>query len=179
VPEPTEAELDALMARLSRGDRDAFDPLFRALHPRAARLARVRLPPDRASDAAQAIMLKVFARASEFEAGSPVLPWFYAVSANELRTHERRRARENARATAESGARDVSGPDDPERLVLERELRRLVDQALAALDDTSAQAIASLLDETPPQSPGGPAFRKRVSRAYARLRLLLGGTHGR
>src|SRR5580658_6881914 len=114
------------MARLSRGDRDAFDPLFRALHPRAARLARVRLPPDQASDAAQAIMLRVFARASEFEAGAPVLPWFYAVSANELRSRERKRARERARAAEESRAGEVRGPDDPERLLLDQELRRLV-----------------------------------------------------
>jgi RNA polymerase sigma factor (sigma-70 family) len=167
------------MARLSRGDRDAFDPLFRALHPRAARLARVRLPPDQASDAAQAIMLRVFARASEFEAGAPVLPWFYAVSANELRSRERKRARERARAAEESRAGEVRGPDDPERLLLDQELRRLVDQAITTLDDTSAEAIASLLDEAPRQAPAGPAFRKRVSRAYARLRLLLGGTLGR
>jgi hypothetical protein len=52
--DPDEDELDRLMAQLAQGERDAFAPLFRALHPRALRLARARLGPDGAADAAQA-----------------------------------------------------------------------------------------------------------------------------
>ena len=68
------------MARLADGEREAFDPLFRDLHPRALRFARARLGPDLAQDAAQAALVKVFARASEFTPGAAVLPWFYAVA---------------------------------------------------------------------------------------------------
>lgn len=162
------------MSRLSQGDRAAFDPLFRALHPRAFRLARVRLDEDQASDAAQSILMKVFARASEFEAGRPALPWFYAVASNEIRTLERRRAAAAGRAADEKRARRVEALEDPERLLLDRELRRCLDAAVASLDQSSAEAIACLLDEGPRPDLRAPTFRKRLSRAYARLRVLLG-----
>ena len=74
------------MAWLADEEREAFDPLFRALHPRA------RLGPDLAQDAALAALVKVFARASEFTPGAAVLPWFYAVAATGIRTVARTHA---------------------------------------------------------------------------------------
>lgn len=172
--EPTEAELDALMARLADGDRAAFDPLFRALHPRALRVARARLDGDRAREAAQSALVKVFARASEFEAGRPALPWFYAVVANEVRAQSR--ARGASARHVELGA--LASHDDPERLLLDRELRRALDRAIDALDLEAVEAIDALLGNAPRPAIAPAAFRKRVSRMYARLRLLLGGPHG-
>ncbi len=95
-PPPTdpvnEDELDRAMDRLAAGDRSAFDPLYVALHPRAVSVARRRLHDDAlALDAAQESLIKVFSRASEFARGAHVLPWFYAVCANEIRAIERRR----------------------------------------------------------------------------------------
>jgi RNA polymerase sigma-70 factor (ECF subfamily) len=179
VRDSSEDELDAWMSRLSQGDREAFDPLFRALHPRALRLACMRVPEDQAADVAQLVMMKVFARASEFEAGKPVLPWFYAVAANELRTVRRRAAAEGKRSVAEARAQEVQAAEDPERLLLEQELRACLSRAIASLDTASAEAIACALDDRPSPGIGSTAFRKRVSRAYAKLRLLLGGLHAR
>jgi RNA polymerase sigma factor (sigma-70 family) len=175
VRDPTEDELDGWMDRLAQGEREAFDPLFRALYPRSLRLARARLPGDQAADAAQAILMKIFAHASDFEPGKPMLPWFYAIAANELRATRRKNASQEARSAPEEDAARLRAADDPERLFLERELQRSIAGAIAELDDTSAKAIASLLDEQPCIDVGAAAFRKRVSRAYARLRLLLGG----
>jgi RNA polymerase sigma-70 factor (ECF subfamily) len=177
VREPSEDELDAWMARLSRGERDAFDPLFRALYPRALRLARQRLEGDHATDAAQTVMMKVFARASEFEAGRPLLPWFYAAAANEIHTIRRRVAANGRRAVSEDHAHAVPAAGDPERLALERELRASLARAVASLDEASAEAITCLLEERALPGVSATAFRKRVSRAYARLRLLLRGSH--
>jgi RNA polymerase sigma factor (sigma-70 family) len=167
------------MSRLSQGEREVFDPLFRALYPRALRLARTKVAEDDAVDAAQSIMMKVFARASEFEGGKPVLPWFYAVAANELRSVRRRAVVRGKRAVDEERGHDVQGAGDPERLLLEQELRGCLDEAIAALDDTSAEAIACMIDDRPYPGIGASAFRKRVSRAYARLRLLLGGLYAK
>jgi RNA polymerase sigma factor (sigma-70 family) len=167
------------MSRLSRGDREAFDPLFRALYPRAVRLAFVHLPADQAADAAQVILMKVFARASEFEAGKPVLPWFYGVAANEIQTMRRQRAAHQKRTADEQAADSIPSREDPERSLLERELRRSLDLAIASLDAESAQAIACMLDEDIRPAIEASAFRKRVSRAYARLRILLGGSDGK
>jgi RNA polymerase sigma factor (sigma-70 family) len=171
----SEAELDALMARLAEGDRSAFDALFRALHPRALRLARARLDTASAGDVAQDALLKVFARASDFTPGRAVLPWFYAVVANEVRSHRRRHQRSVA-AAPETFA-ELRAPVDLEAELLQRELARALELAVEQLDGDAAEAIHAVLErgERPRIEP--LAFRKRVSRAYARLRLFLGGHH--
>jgi RNA polymerase sigma factor (sigma-70 family) len=163
------------MSRLSQGEREAFDTLFRALYPRALRFARAKLTEDRAADAAQSVMMKVFARASEFQSGKPVLPWFYAIAANELHTLRRRAGAEARRTVAGARAHRVPASDDPERLLLEQELRACLGRAVAALDESSAEAIACILDDRHLPRIRTSAFRKRVSRAYAKLRLLIGG----
>jgi RNA polymerase sigma factor (sigma-70 family) len=166
-----ERDLDRLMNRLADGDRSAFEPLFQSLWPRALSAARRRLDPHAASDAAQSTMMKLFARAPEFTRGSAVLPWFYAIAANEIRAIARR-----AKKHVEVDEALASG-DDPERAAMDRELRAAVAQAIDALDGPSAEAIAALLGEGERPPIDDAAYRKRVSRAYARLRMLLGG-HG-
>jgi DNA-directed RNA polymerase specialized sigma24 family protein len=173
--EASEDELNRWMGRLAQGERRAFDPLFRALHPRALRFARVRLGSDLAADAAQSALERVFSRASEFTAGCPVLPWFYAVLANEVRAVARatKTRQHEAPATLWSSA-----SDDPERLLVERELHQALDLAITSLDAPAAEAIGALLGRSARPAIDAPAFHKRVSRAYARLRLLLGGLDG-
>jgi RNA polymerase sigma factor (sigma-70 family) len=167
-----EAELDALMARLSEGDRTAFDPLFDSLAPRARRAARRWLPEDRADDVAQCALERVFFRASEFEAGRPVLPWFYAIVLNEIRSVRRKRTGE-----ALSELLPDAG-ESPEDALAARELNAALERAIDALDAVSAEAIAVMLERRAPLDVASPTFRKRVSRAYARLRTILGGSHG-
>lgn len=178
---PNEAELDALMARLADGERSAFDPLFTALRPRAVRVARMRVDPQRADDVAQAALLKVFARASEFESGRPVLPWFYAIVANEIRAVTRGKLLQSQVALDTDDGRPreiVDGREDPEARAIQRELELALERAIETLDPSSADAIAAMLGRTdrPTIDAGSSAaFRKRVSRAYARLRLALLG----
>lgn len=166
----SERELDDLMSRLAGGDRDAFDPLFRALWPRALAAAGRRLEPHAAADAAQSTMVRVFARAAEFRVGSPVLPWFYAVLANEVRAVGR-----SSKPHAElEAARSVTDGDDPEGLSVDRELRDALARAIDSLDAASAEAIAALLGDKERPNIADAAFRKRLSRAYSKLRVLLG-----
>jgi RNA polymerase sigma-70 factor (ECF subfamily) len=165
----SERDLDSLMSRLADGDRAAFDPLFRALWPRALAAAKRRLEASAASDAAQTTMMKLFARAPEFRRGSPLLPWFYAIVANEVRAVSRR---DRGHDEADESLR---ADDDPEGLAIVRELRSALAQAVESLDAPSAEAIAALLGEGERPAIDDAAFRKRVSRAYAKLRVLLGG----
>jgi len=171
---PSEAELDALMARVSDGERAAFTPLFQALHPRALAVASRRLDRSHAAEVAQSSMVKLFANAAAFTPGRPVLPWFYAVVANEVRA-ELRRHRKATGALSDELPAGHPGADDA---LAERDLRRALQQCVDALDPVSAEAIASLLGEAPPPAIAPAAYRKRLSRAYARLRVLLGGDHG-
>jgi RNA polymerase sigma-70 factor (ECF subfamily) len=175
VSEPSERELDARMARLADGDRTAFDPLFAALHPRAVALARLRLRSTDAEDAAQEALVRVFARASEFVPGRPALPWFYAVAANEVHGAARRLARAQGRDAGPEAAAALVAPGDPESSLVLAELRAVVRSAIGTLDVDSANAILASIGEAPHEGALSPALRKRVSRAYARLRILLGG----
>jgi RNA polymerase sigma-70 factor (ECF subfamily) len=167
-----EADLDGLMSRLATGDRSAFDALYTALRPRALRLVTVRLGQEHAADVTQAALLKVFASASDFEPGRPCLPWFYAVVANEIRSARRRDARLVA---TEIGDDALVDERHAEEQLLERELSRALEVAIDALDADAANAIRALLGLEPLPDVAPATFRKRVSRAYAKLRLLLGG----
>lgn len=167
----SEAELDALMGRLATGDRSAFEPLFRALRPRAQRFARARMADDRAEDVAQSALLRVFAHAHRFVAGRPALPWFYAIVANEIRAARRDARREDSEAAPDLRAAEAQ---TAEELLLTRELLRALDLAVATLDDDAAAAIHAQLGTTERPLLTSSTFRKRVSRAYTRLRVLLG-----
>lgn len=167
-----EAELDAWMSRLARGDREAFDPLYLALRPRARSLALGRLPKPLADDVAQSALLRVFARASEFTPGRPCLPWFYAIVANEIRSAQRREARI---IPMEISPEAIVETHDAESAMIDRELERAFELAIESLDADSARALAAHLGRVPPPDVPPATLRKRVSRAYAKLRLLLGG----
>lgn len=167
-----EADLDAWMARLSSGDRSAFEPLYRALRSRARRLAVMRAGEALADDVTQSALLRVFSRASEFTPGKPCLPWFYAIVVNEIRAAQRKNARLVPRDIGEDAL--VDGDGDAEGQMIERELARAVDLAVESLDADSANAIAAVLGRAPIPACAPATFRKRVSRAYAKLRLILG-----
>jgi RNA polymerase sigma-70 factor (ECF subfamily) len=170
-----EAELDLLMSRLAHGERSAFDALYLALRPRALGVARLRLGETEAADVAQQALERVFARASEFTPGRPCLPWFYGIVASEIQSNRRRRARlvlEEA-----PGLELAAEGDDAEAELLQRELRRALDGAIDELDADAAHAISALLGHASPPDVKPATFRKRLSRAYSKLRLLLGGNN--
>lgn len=169
------------MDRLADGDRGAFTPLFASLHPRVVAIAQRRLGHADAADAAQRVLAAVFARASDFERGRPFLPWFWAIVANEVHGLSRRRRLEHVRETGLDGAASATSTSDPEIELIEAEMRANLRRAIDDLDPLSADAIRAHLGDAPRSSgapfaePSPAALRKRISRAYARLRLLLGG----
>jgi RNA polymerase sigma factor (sigma-70 family) len=169
MAELDEAALDSLMARLALGERAAFDPLFQALEGRALRLARSRVDDASASDVAQSALLKVFARAHEFTPGRSALAWFYAIVANEVRSVQRK-----AHAQASLVEDLPMHTPSAEQVLIDRELGRALEAALSELDSAAAIAIHALLGRGPAPDVEPATLRKRVSRAYARLRILLG-----
>jgi RNA polymerase sigma factor (sigma-70 family) len=184
-----EAALDRAMDALADGDRSVFDALFRALYPRAFALARKRLKDESlAADAAQETMTKMFARAVEFHRGAHVLPWFYAICANEVRAIARRRGavvagvdsttreeatRKEATRDDASDASSASNASNAEDEMLRRELARALDLAIASLDEDGAEAIAAMLGDAARPDVADATFRKRLSRAYAKVRHFL------
>jgi RNA polymerase sigma factor (sigma-70 family) len=166
-----EADLDAWMSRLANGDRSAFEPLYIALRTRARRLASMKVGETSADDVTQSALLRVFARASEFTPGKPCLPWFYAIVVNEIRAAQRKDARLVPSPLDDDA---IASFDDAESQMIERELGRALELAIESLDDDAARAIAAVLGRASMPACAPATFRKRVSRAYAKLRLILG-----
>lgn len=94
------AALQQELTALARGERAAFDPLFRRLWPLLRGFAGRCLPAQEAEDAAQEALLRVFHRASEFDARRDALSWILGIAAWQIRTRrtQARRRREEAAA---------------------------------------------------------------------------------
>ena len=156
------------LTALARGDRTAFDPLFRRLWPILRGFARQILPVEEADDAAQEALLRIFRRASEFDPARDALSWTLGVAAWQVRTHRTRRRRRREDAAPRLLERVDPGPS-PEERAAAAELAAAMDRALA---DLPAGDAATLLAYARGERPGlpGATFRKRVERALARLR---------
>jgi RNA polymerase sigma-70 factor (ECF subfamily) len=155
------AELRRLMERLADGDRSAFAPAFRMLWPRLRAFAG-RFAGDDGEDAAQAALLKIFSRASDYDRERDAFAWALGITAWECRTLRRRRERRRE----EQGVPDQPTPGSEEAILL---LRLSADAVLGTLSPVDAETILSLA--TGKRAVQGATFRKRLQRALARFRL--------
>jgi RNA polymerase sigma-70 factor, ECF subfamily len=171
-------QLQELLVRLADGDRAAFPPAFTLLWPVTRAFARSFLREDAgAEDAAQQALVRVFLRASEFDATRPALPWVLGVVANECRTLRRRSQRRREASLAEVDAR----PDpaaSPEEDAARREVERAALSVLEGLPAADVEAILAHIGETERPDLPPPTFRKRVERALKRLRQAWSRRHG-
>lgn len=168
-------EITTLLIRLADGDRTAFDPLFEVLWPFLRSFARRLLPDDAdADDAAQEALLRVFARAQEFDCSRDAVPWVVAITANECRTLRNRRARRRedelgTAAASESGT------------TVDSDVRDLESAAVALMGTLSTEDFNTLRAAwfgDPRPDVAAATFRKRVQRATDRLRALWRTRHG-
>jgi RNA polymerase sigma-70 factor (ECF subfamily) len=133
------------------------------------------LPPADADDAAQEALLKVMRRASTFDGERSAMAWAIGIAGWEVRTMRRRKQRRRETPEVSAGAR----PDpalDPEAALLVRDLETTLTTALGALRPEDVETLRMYArGERPPITPA--TFRKRLSRALARLRLAWRTTH--
>jgi DNA-directed RNA polymerase specialized sigma24 family protein len=78
------------LMRLADGDRAAFDGVFAHLWPVVHSLAARYLPAIDVEDAAQAALLRLFERASEFDPACDAVAWAIGLAMWEIRTVRRR-----------------------------------------------------------------------------------------
>lgn len=171
MTDPAEPILDALMARLARGDREVFTRVFEALWEPVRRLCRAMLRHEAdAEDAAQEAMKKIAERASDYDPARPAMPWALAIAAWECRTIARRRLRRKEIVTPEGAPRETpSAAPAPDDAAAQRELVDAAMSALGALSDLDREAlVATFWDEAATAS--GATLRKRRERALDRLR---------
>lgn len=164
------AELTRLLVRLKDGDREAFRPAFAVLWPLLRKFTERYAGESDAEDAAQAALVAVFARASQFDETRDGAAWALGIAAWECRTLRRRRKRRKERAG--DVPEDASSADSPEDAASGRELRASVQEVLGELRPLDVETLLAF------GTKGGATYRKRFSRAVARFRIAWRARHG-
>jgi RNA polymerase sigma-70 factor, ECF subfamily len=176
--EDERAELRRLMGRLADGDRAVFGRVFALLWPRLRAFAVRYAGPADGEDAAQAAVLKVFSRASEYDPERDALVWALAIAAWECRSMRRRRERrreEPALLVELALAQGPPAPDTPEDEIIDRDLRAAAAEVLGTLRPLDVETLVAAVGG---RVARGATFRKRLERALSRFRLAWRARHG-
>lgn len=143
----------ALIRAAQAGDSRAFDRLVQA-HYRAAYNTAYRMlgTPGRASDATQAAFVRAYEAMSSFRGDASFSTWLYRIVMNVCLDELRRQKGEPVSLTDEdddgepAGEREVPDEsDEPAETAQQRELQRLVHEALGRLPD-DFRAVIVLYD---------------------------------
>lgn len=171
------AELRRLMGRLADGDRTAFGRAFALLWPRLRAFAVRWAGPADGEDAAQAALLKVFSRASDYDPERDALVWALGIAAWECRTLRRRRERrrEQPALSVELALAEAPAQATPEDELIDRDLRAAAAEVLGTLRPLDIETLTAAAAE---RAGRGATFRKRLERALARFRLAWRARHG-
>ncbi|MCA9688630.1 MAG: sigma-70 family RNA polymerase sigma factor [Nannocystaceae bacterium] len=171
-------QLSAWMARLADGDRAAFDPLFSQLWPLLRGFsARLLGDPAAGEDVAQQALVRLFARASEFDADRDALSWALGITSWEVRSWRRRQQR-CREASTDAPPERADERADPERAAIVRDLDRALLDALDQLGVHDREALFTSLREVRELSVKPATLRKRRQRALDRLRTAWRMIHG-
>lgn len=131
--EPDEDDLDRAMNAYADGEDQAFARIHAVLAPRLQRFfLRLGASTRESEDFLQETFFRIHRARSSFAAGSPALPWAYAIARNAFSDHIRRTRRSTSLLGALFGSwtheRAVQGPD------VEHDATEAVDRVRVALD---------------------------------------------
>jgi DNA-directed RNA polymerase specialized sigma24 family protein len=169
------AELQKQMGRLADGDRSAFSAVYQALWPVLRGFVVRQLPASDSEDVAQEALLKVFARASEFDPERDAMTWALGIASFEIRTARKRAMRRREQLTAELPAAVHSRCAEEE--IMSRDLEAAALDILGTLRPSDIETLRCLANGRRPLVAGA-TFRKRVQRALKRLKLAWRAKHG-
>lgn len=170
---------EELMARVKRGDADAFGELFdRYRRPIFTFIYRMIGDYHRAQDLLQGTFLRVFRRAGEFDESRRFPPWIYRI-ARDLCLDEIRR-RERVEIVPLEEASELRCGGGPDRDVEADEAERMVERALALLPEGQREVLLlrdslGLSYEEIAEATGAsvPAVKSRLHRARVALKEML------
>lgn len=169
----TRSQLNRSMAALADGDRSAFDSVYRTLWPMLARFVAV-MSKDRmvAEDIAQLAMLKVLGKVSTFDRSMDAVAWCMGIAANEYRSYRRRLGNRSAfhGDCAEHCAEPVDG-ETPEAIAIRNDLGNAVREILRDLRPQDLEVVVTAVYERQRPPLAAAAFRKRLQRALAAIRV--------
>ncbi|MGH9324176.1 MAG: RNA polymerase sigma factor [Vicinamibacteria bacterium] len=177
---------DSEIARLRRGDPDAFDALLGRYQNRLFRyLVRLTGNPTIAEDLFQQTWLKVIMRIHRYDERRPFEPWLFAVARNLAIDHLRRVAPESLDEPSTTGESRIESlrAEDPGHLerLLEGERRSLLERKLSELPVIYREALTLRFEEemtfeemSDVLSMPLSTVKSRVQRALALLRKRMG-----
>lgn len=182
VPADGARDVDGLLTRVARGDRQAFEELYDALSGPVYGLARrVVRDPARAEDVAQEVFLEVWRKAPDFDAArGRAKTWVMTIA--HRRAVDAVRRSEAQRRQDHHGAPDEVSFDEPGDRVIEAEEHSAVRECLDTLTDLQLESVrlayfngytynevATLLDKPL------PTIKTRMRDGLIRLRDCLEG----
>jgi RNA polymerase sigma-70 factor (ECF subfamily) len=172
MDEVTRGLLNRNMAALADGERDAFDPVYRALWPLLVRfVAAISGNRMIAEDIAQQAMLRIFARVSTFDRSKDAIAWSMSIAINEYRSCKRKLGNR----VVDSGAWVLAEPiedDTPEAIAIRDNLRDAARVVLHELRPQDLEVVVASLYEGQRPPLAAAAFRKRLQRVLATTRLI-------
>lgn len=164
------ARLQESLSSLSRGEREAFSPVFSILWPIYRRFARKHLTELDADDAAQEALLKLFVRANEFDPSRDAAAFAIGVAFHEIRTWRRKRWRRREDSGDRPEAIHLAGQEDA---IATREADELIAWGLSHLSASDRETLTLYAHDERAATSTAAAFRKRVQRALERFRAIL------
>jgi RNA polymerase sigma-70 factor, ECF subfamily len=183
---PTEAELEALMARALDGDAAAYRLVLAALRTRLGAYFARRLPHDRseAEDLVQETLIAIHTKRATYDRNEKLGPWVYAIARYKLIDHARRRGRRPTVPlddTLEESRPEFAVPDHGDAVAARRDLGQGLDELT---DRTRELLVRVKLREEPVASVARRAgmtegaVKVAVHRGLKRLAARLRGEGG-
>ena len=170
-------QVTAWLTRLADGDRSAFDALFEALWPRLRQFIGAQLPGSESEELAQEVLVRLFERANEFTPGRDGLAWAYGIAGYEVLSARKRRHCRREDPLEMSAVLEHADPAVPiDEMPAAEELWLSVERCVGALSAEDAATVRATLGGER-FAVSAATFRKRLSRALARLREQWGIDH--
>lgn len=187
----------ALVARVQRGDKRAFDLLVLKYQRKIMRLlSRMIRDPSEIEDVAQEAFIKAYRALPQFRGESAFYTWLYRIAINTARNWQAAGNRrpitssiiENAEGETFDGIDNLIDISTPESVLASRQIAETVNAAMQSLPEDLRTAILlreieGMSYEDIAQSMGCPigTVRSRIFRAReaiaAQLKSVLGGDH--